>query len=59
RLALALDAHDPQRTLQRGYALVQTNTGEAVSSAAAARRARDVLLRFADSTVEAQVREDS
>lgn len=59
RLTLALDAHDPQRTLQRGYALVQTNTGEAVSSAAAARRARDVLLRFTDSTVEAQVREDS
>lgn len=57
RLALALDAHDPQRTLQRGYALVQTSTGEAVGTAAAARRARELLLRFADSSVEAQVRE--
>lgn len=58
RLALALDAHDPQRTLQRGYALVESASGEHVGSAAAAREARQVLLRFADSSVEAEVGPD-
>lgn len=58
RLALALDAHDPERTLRRGYALVQNSKDEPVTSAAAARKARAVLLRFADSTVEADVRTD-
>lgn len=58
RLALALDAHDPQRTLRRGYALVQSRTGDAIGSAAAARQAREVLLRFADDSVEADVRTD-
>ncbi len=58
RLALALDAHDPQRTLKRGYALVQSRTGETIGSAAAARQAREVLLRFADDSVEADVRTD-
>lgn len=58
RLALALEAHDPQRTLQRGYALVETASGEPVSSAARAREAGDVQLRFADATVDATVAGD-
>ena len=56
RLALALAAHDPDRTLSRGYALVQDSCGEPLSSAAAAGRARDFELRFHDGTVPAQVR---
>jgi exodeoxyribonuclease VII large subunit len=38
-LAAALAAHDPDRTLQRGYALVTDATGAPVMSAAAARAA--------------------
>ena len=53
RLALALTAHDPQRTLERGYALVQDRGGDAVGSAAAAREAHDLELRFRDGSVEA------
>ena len=37
RLALALAGHDPQRTLERGYALVQSRDGEPLATAAAAR----------------------
>jgi exodeoxyribonuclease VII large subunit len=55
RLALALAAHDPERTLARGYALVQDRRGELVTSAAAARAARRVTLRFADGTESAEV----
>ena len=40
RLALALAAHDPERTLERGYALVEGPAGEPVTSAAAARAQR-------------------
>ena len=56
RLALALDAHDPERTLARGYTLVEDRAGEPLSSAAAARAARELSLRFHDDTVEAEVR---
>ncbi len=55
RLRLALGAHDPQRTLARGYALVEDRGGEPVTSAVAARSARRVRLRFADDSVEASV----
>jgi exodeoxyribonuclease VII large subunit len=55
RLLLALDAHDPQRTLERGYALVSSRDGTPLSSADAARDARDVTLRFADGTVDAEI----
>ncbi|HZH24472.1 MAG TPA: exodeoxyribonuclease VII large subunit, partial [Solirubrobacteraceae bacterium] len=48
RLRLALAAHDPQRTLERGYALVEDEAGEPVTSAAAARKERQLLLRLAD-----------
>jgi exodeoxyribonuclease VII large subunit len=57
RLALALAAHDPDRTLARGYALVEDRDGEPVASAGAARSARDLRLRFRDGSVPARVNE--
>ncbi len=57
RLALALAAHDPERTLARGYALVQDRAGEPLGSAAAARDAIDLRLRFHDGSVRARVDE--
>jgi exodeoxyribonuclease VII large subunit len=56
-LALALAGHDPQRTLERGYALVRSRTGEPIASASEAMTARELELRFADDTVPARVRE--
>jgi exodeoxyribonuclease VII large subunit len=58
RLALALAAHDPQRTLARGYALVEDRAGEPLSSARAACEARDLRLRFNDGVVPARVGEE-
>jgi exodeoxyribonuclease VII large subunit len=55
RLALALAAHDPERTMARGYALVADGTGTPLGSAAAARRAGELELRFHDGSVPAQV----
>ncbi|HWE10769.1 MAG TPA: exodeoxyribonuclease VII large subunit [Solirubrobacteraceae bacterium] len=55
RLALALGAHDPQRTMARGYALVQDRAGAPLGSAAAARAARKLSLRFHDGEVPAEV----
>jgi exodeoxyribonuclease VII large subunit len=55
RLALALAAHDPERTLERGYALVQSEQGQPVASAAQARAVEKLRLRFADGTVPARV----
>ncbi len=57
RLALALAAHDPGRTLARGYALVEDGAGEPVTTAAAAREAEDLALRFRDGRVRAKVTE--
>ena len=56
RLSLALSAHDPDRTLARGYALVEDHSGEPVSSAPAARAAGEVRVRFRDGVVEAEVK---
>jgi exodeoxyribonuclease VII large subunit len=58
RLALALAAHDPQRTLERGYAVVESAAGEPLTSAARAREARELLLRFADGAVPVQVHDE-
>jgi len=59
RLRLALAAHDPQRTLARGYALVEDPaSGDPVSSASAARAARRVRLRFADDSVAARIEDE-
>ncbi|HEV2973835.1 MAG TPA: exodeoxyribonuclease VII large subunit [Solirubrobacteraceae bacterium] len=57
QLALALAAHEPQRALERGYALVESPDGEPLASASDARAARDVRLRFADGAVSARVDE--
>jgi exodeoxyribonuclease VII large subunit len=57
RLALALAAHDPQRTLERGYALVQSPQGEPIASAATARTHERVQVRFADGSVAAEIDE--
>lgn len=55
RLALALAAHDPERTLTRGYALVSGADGAPIGSAAQARREAEIALRFADGSVAARV----
>jgi exodeoxyribonuclease VII large subunit len=57
RLALALAAHAPQRTLERGYVLVQSPEGEPVFTAAHARGLQELLLRFADGTLAARMGE--
>ena len=57
RLALALGAHDPERTLARGYALVTDRPGAPLGSAAAARRAGAVTVRFHDGALAATVDE--
>ncbi len=57
RLALALAGHDPQRTLERGYALVQSREGEPIATAAAAIERRELSLRFADRTIPARIEE--
>jgi len=57
RLALALAGHDPQRTLERGYALVQSAQGEPLATAAAARHAGALRVRFADDTIDARLDE--
>jgi len=55
RLALALAGHDPQRTLERGYALVQSPQGEPILTAAEARKTGALRLRFADGVLAAKV----
>jgi exodeoxyribonuclease VII large subunit len=49
--SVTLAAHDPQRTLERGYALVEDCAGEPVTSAAAARDALSLTLRLHDGRV--------
>ena len=58
QLALALAAHDPQRTMARGYAMVQDRGGAPLSSAQGAREAGDVTLRFHDGALAARVDND-
>ena len=55
RLALALSGHDPQRTLERGYALVESADAVPLPTAARAREADEVRLRFADGAVPAKI----
>jgi exodeoxyribonuclease VII large subunit len=49
--ALALAAHDPQRTLERGYALVSGPGDEPVTSADEARTLEEMTVRFHDGTL--------
>jgi len=58
RLRLALDAHDPERTLERGYALVEDTGGRLVTGVEAARRAGRLSVRFRDGRVDARVEEE-
>jgi exodeoxyribonuclease VII large subunit len=58
-LAAALAAHDPERTLARGYALVQDADGAPVTDAGAARAAGDVRIRFSDDAVQATLKDDT
>ena len=48
RFLVALAAHDPQRTLERGYALVEDAAGAPVASAATARAQPALILRLHD-----------
>ncbi|HEY5198406.1 MAG TPA: exodeoxyribonuclease VII large subunit [Solirubrobacteraceae bacterium] len=57
RLGLTLSAHHPERTLERGYVLVERPDGELVVTAGGAREAGRVRLRFADGRVAAKIRE--
>jgi exodeoxyribonuclease VII large subunit len=57
RAEVALRAHEPERTLERGYALVEAGEEEPVTSAAAAIAAGRVRLRFADGRVGARIEE--
>jgi exodeoxyribonuclease VII large subunit len=49
--AIALAAHDPQRTLERGYTLVESPAGEPVTSATVAREQPRLTLRLHDGRV--------
>lgn len=53
--AVALRAHDPERTLERGYALAETEAGQPVTTAGGAVAAAAVRLRFADGRVQARI----
>ena len=57
--ARTADAHDPQRTLERGYALVTDPSGEEpIDTAASARDRERVSIRFADDAVAARIEPD-
>jgi exodeoxyribonuclease VII large subunit len=55
----ALRAHDPERTLERGYALALDPAGEPLTRAGAVRAAGSFDLRMAGGTVPARVSEDT
>ena len=54
-LAAALAAHDPERTVARGYAIVDDGAGNVVTSAAQARALGDVRLFFGDGSTDAKI----
>jgi exodeoxyribonuclease VII large subunit len=58
RAAVALRAHEPERTLERGYALVEDPSGEPLTSAAEASAAERISLRFSDGRVRAKPEPD-
>jgi exodeoxyribonuclease VII large subunit len=57
QLARVLAGHDPQRTLERGYVLAQSASGEPLVTAAAAQAAAELRLRFADGSLPARIHE--
>ena len=56
-LAAAIAAHDPERVIARGYAVVDDREGNLITTAQAARDARAVRLFFADADVDARIEE--
>jgi exodeoxyribonuclease VII large subunit len=56
--AAAIRAHDPERTLERGYAIALGPDGQPLAGAAAVREAKEFELRMADGSVPAHVREE-
>jgi exodeoxyribonuclease VII large subunit len=54
-LAAALAAHDPERTVARGYAIVDDGSGGIVTSAEQARALGDVRLFFGDGSADAKI----
>ena len=56
-LAAALAAHDPERVLERGFAVVDDGEGNVVTTAEAARGADRVRLTFSDDSVRARIEE--
>jgi exodeoxyribonuclease VII large subunit len=54
-LTSALAAHDPERIVERGYAVVDDGDGGVITSAAEARTAERVRLFFADDDVHARI----
>ena len=58
RATVTLRAHDPERTLERGYALAETADSTPVTTADAAVAAGAVRLRFADGRVKAEIEGD-
>jgi exodeoxyribonuclease VII large subunit len=60
RTGATLRAHEPERTLERGYALAETLDGSPITRAAEARAEVEIRLRFADGRVRARPeREDA
>jgi exodeoxyribonuclease VII large subunit len=59
RAEVALRAHEPERTFERGYALVEDRDGEPVTDPAGAVAAERVRLRFADGSVGAKIEESN
>jgi exodeoxyribonuclease VII large subunit len=59
RLGLALSAHDPERALARGYALVSDRAGRPLQSAAEARTAGKLSLRFHDGAVTTTIEDNT
>ena len=58
RAMVTLRAHEPERTLERGYALVEGEGGEPLTSAESATAAEQVKLRFADGRIRARTEGD-
>jgi exodeoxyribonuclease VII large subunit len=58
RAMVALRAHEPERTLERGYALVEGEGGEPLGSAAEVSAEKRISLRFSDGRVRARPEPD-
>jgi exodeoxyribonuclease VII large subunit len=59
RVLATLAAHDPQRTLERGYALLEDPSGEPVTSAASARSQPALTIRLHDGRVRVRPEDET